>query len=252
LRQRSALPDEVLAEALARLAHAAWSEGDLDAATAFACESIDRFRRLGDSAMAAWASRTYLLTLSARGAYADALELAEESLGNFRDLDNQQLIADTLNIIGVMLLQVGDFDRAREALRQAIAAAESIGDYTGDILHSLGDLELEQRNLDDAEALYARARDTASPKDPYDIAATLAGLACVAALRGETEGAGAYWGHFERIEETTDRLHREARQRYERILEPLMTEAAFRRGYDAGRAAEASIARSPGAVPGIE
>jgi predicted ATPase/DNA-binding SARP family transcriptional activator len=243
LRQRSALPDEVLAEALAHLGYNIWHEGDLEAAAALLHESIELFRALGDRTMAAWATYKYALTLFAAGAYADALELAERVLADFRDVDNKGGVAGTLSFIGGILLQLGEFDGAREMLRQAIVAAESIGDYTVDMLHSLADLELEQRNLGEAEMLYLRAHDIAREfKDRVDVAYCLAGLACVAALRGHVELAGKRWGHVERIEDGADfRLHRAERERYERIVEAVANDAAFRRGYEAGRAAATEV-----------
>jgi len=250
LRQRSALPDEVLGEALAHLGNSRWHEGDLEAAAALLHESIERFRQLGNRLMAAWATNLYARTVFARGAYADALALYEQTLADFRDLDNQGLVVGTLNAIGCTLVELGDFDRARDTLHQAIAAAESYGGYNVLFMqHSLADLELEQRNLEEAETLYARARDTAREiKHLFFVACCLAGLACVAALRGDTEAAGEHWGRVEWIEdETGDRIRRWDRERYERILEPIANEAAFRRGYEAGRAA----ATAPTALPAV-
>jgi hypothetical protein len=92
-------------------------------------------------------------------------------------------------------------------------------------------------------ALATRARDASRElKFPFWIAYCLAGLACVAALRGDAVGAGENWGRVERIEdETGDRLHGWERERYERILEPLSNDAAFRRGYEAGRVTGAPL-----------
>jgi hypothetical protein len=62
---------------------------------------------------------------------------------------------------------------------------------------------------------------------------------------------GEHWGRVEGIEAEDDRrMLREERERYERILKPLINEAAFRRGYEAGRAAETTSAalKSPLAV----
>jgi tetratricopeptide (TPR) repeat protein len=246
LRQRSALPDGVLAQALGDLGNERRHEGDLEAAAALLHESTELFRRLGNRRGMGWAATGYAHTLAARGAYADALALYERTLAEFSD--DQGMVAGTLNFIGHTLLQLGDFDRARETLLQAMAAAESSGDLTGHMLQSLGDLELEQRNLDDAETLYARARDIAREfKAWLDVAYCLAGLACVAALRGDTEGAGQSWGRVKRIEdETGDHLQGWDRERYERILEPLTNETAFLRGYEDGQAAP--IDSSPSAV----
>ena len=235
LRQRSALPDEVLAEALGNLGYSRCRSGDLDAAVALLHESIEISRLLGNRSMAAWATSKYALALFARGEYTVALELAELALADFRDLDNQEAVADTLNFTGSVLFRLGDLDRAREAFDHALATAEATGDYAADVLHSLADLELQQRDLGKAEAHYVRARDIAREfKDWFDVACCLAGLACVAALRGDAEAAGEHWGRVERIDAP---LFAWDRDRYEHILEPLRKDPAFRSGYDAGRAA---------------
>jgi hypothetical protein len=111
-------------------------------------------------------------------------------------------------------------------------------------LQTLADLELEQRNLDDAETLYLRARDISRElKNRFAVSYCLSGLACVAALRGDPELAGDYWGRVERIEdETGDHIVRWHRERYERILGPLTDDPAFRRGYEAGQMSETAAA----------
>jgi predicted ATPase len=237
LQERPALPDEVLAEALTRLGDDRLHGHDLEAAAAFRRESIDLFRRLGDRMMAAWATNGYAGTLRSQGAYTDALALHEQALADFRDLDNPAMVAFTLYGIGNTLMRLGDFDRARETLRQAIATAESYGGDVAFMLHSLAELELEQRNLDDAEALYLRAHDSARDiKDLFVVVYCLAGLACIAALREDTEDAGERWGGVERTEhEIGERIPRRDRHTYEHILGPLQGGAEFRRGYEAGR-----------------
>ena len=180
----------------------------------------------------------YAQTLAARGAYVDALPLFEQALIDFRDFDRKAMVADTLNSMGWALLQLGDVDRARETLHEAIAIGESYGSSNIVQWTSLADLELAQRNLNEAEILYVRARDAAREiKYPFFESGCLAGLACVAALRGNAARAGELWGRVERIEDDTgERLHPWDRETYERILEPLRDDTAFRRGYDAGRA----------------
>jgi predicted ATPase/DNA-binding SARP family transcriptional activator len=237
-------PGQILARVCLRLGTEEWHEGNLDTAAELLGESIAAFRRLGDRLSAAWATCVYAHTVWAHGAYGDALVLYEQALTDFGDLGDDALVAETEHFIGNTLLQLGEVDRAREMLQQAIEAAGSNREHLMFMQHSLADLELEQRNLDAAAALYVRAHETAREfKDRFITAACLGGLACIAALRGETEVAGERWGRVKRIENDTDQLIRgEDRKRYGRILEPLTNDAAFRRGYEAGRVAEASIA----------
>jgi hypothetical protein len=70
------------------------------------------------------------------------------------------------------------------------------------------------------------------------VAYCYAGLACIAALRGDAELAGERWGCAERIQdEVGERFHVWDRKRYEQILESITHDPAFRGGYEAARAA---------------
>jgi tetratricopeptide (TPR) repeat protein len=240
LQERSTLPDEIVAEAFSRLGYCRWLADDLEAAAPLLRESVELFRRVGNRPRAAWATSRYAQMLMARGAYADALALFEQTLFVFRDLENQAMVAQTLHCIGETLRQLGELEHARESLREAIAIADSTGQYSVSMLHCLADVERDQGRLNDAQTLYLRARKTAVElKNRFDVAYCQAGLACVAALRGDAERAGELWGRVDRIEdETGDRLHGWDRKRYERTLEPVMNEPLFRCGYEAGRAAE--------------
>jgi hypothetical protein len=106
--------------------------------------------------------------------------------------------------------------------------------------HNLADLELELRKLDAAEAGYSdvltAAREAAIGfVDVY----CLAGLAAVAALRGQPALAREFWGRFESLEELRAESDALERDRYVQIVDTLRSDAAFRRGYEAARAAEA-------------
>ena len=239
LRQRRALPDEVVGEALGFLGFDKWQAGDLDAAAALLRESIELFRRAKDPLRAAWATNHYARTLVARRAYADALTLFEQALADFRNLENQAMVADALHSIGETLKLAGDLDRARGMLREAIATADSTHQNSAQMLHGLADVELDQRRLNEAETHYRRARNTAgSLKNMSTVANCDAGLACVAALRGDAKVAGERWGRAERVQDQIGQyLHAWDRERYERILEPIKNDPAFRRGYETERVA---------------
>ena len=238
LLQRTALPEDVLAEALADLGRYL-DDDDLETAAALFCESIGLFARLGDRPRLAWATNYYAIALTVRGAYAEALELFERTLSDFRALDNRAMVADTLQLIGDALLRMGDVERGRAILHEAIATAESARRDSGYTLGTLADLELDQRRLNDAEALTIRSLDSArKSKDMHLATYCFARFASIAALRGDAEGAGEHWAQVEMIEEQIgDRLPGWDRNRYERILEPLTNDAAFRFGYEAKRVA---------------
>jgi hypothetical protein len=65
----------------------------------------------------------------------------------------------------------------------------------------------------------------------------LAGLACVAARRGDTRTAGRLWAVAGAIGDRVGaEMHASERQRYERILNPLKDDPCFQEGQTAGRA----------------
>jgi hypothetical protein len=93
--------------------------------------------------------------------------------------------------------------------------------------HGLGDLALEQADLETASGRYAEAL-VLEAEEPRSLAYSLGGLAAVAALRGDVNRAGTLWGALERIErESAAEIGRSERERYEArlTLEVVMEEA---------------------------
>jgi hypothetical protein len=141
--------------------------------------------------------------------------------------------------MGEIYRDVGEFEPATEALEQALAIVNKRGDWdaVSRTAHGLGDLALDQREPALAASRYRQALKAAVDLgSDYGKLMCLAGLACVAALRGETHLAGRLWA-------TADQAtsHLEApmlasdRQRYERILTPLTEDQRFQEGQQAGR-----------------
>jgi tetratricopeptide (TPR) repeat protein len=246
LRQRSALPDVVIAEALESLGFAKLRVDELEEAADSFRESIEICQRLGNREIGAWAALGYAHTLFARGAHTDALALYEHALSEFQEggashtsppAAVRRSIAVTQAFAGRTLLKLGEPDRAREMLLQALSASENEL-MRSSTLHDLADLELHEGRLERAEALYACALDTfRDARRRVGEAYCLAGLACVAALRGDIELAGEHWGCAERIDEEIEGMARHVRGEYAQILEPFSAQRAFRRGYEAARAA---------------
>lgn len=244
---RDALADDVLAETLLVLGWTRLRTDEPDAAAEPLRESIALYSRLGDRSMEATATHMYAHLLSARGANAEALALRERTLVAFREAGDQEMVCRALHHIGVELRNLGKGDEARTMYEEAIALApeQSYPFVLANALTSLAYLELERRNLDNAQSLYDRALEACRAVEPqYEDTDCIAGLACVAALRGESELAGQLWCRTERIEEETSEriLHRD-RQRYEEILGPLKDDPLFRRGYESLRTRRRYIER---------
>jgi predicted ATPase len=205
-------------------------------------QALEVFRRRGHALGMAWT----LLNLAvvplefgrpeeARGMLdeADALLRSEGGGGGMRRLGHlyAQLAAET-----------GDLGLARKELRESaersLAAGEDFSAATA--LHSLGDVELIERAIDVAAAAYAEALQVAWGTGAQRVVCyALAGLAAVAAERGQLEAAALMWGFVERYEERlTFALRRRAlyAERVEAAVE------AHRDRWEAGRALETGAA----------
>jgi tetratricopeptide (TPR) repeat protein len=209
-------------------------------------ESGELYARLGNRVKAAAALAGHAFVLSSRGAHADALALLERVLAEFRDIGDQGGVARVLTSMAIELRLLGEHGRAREMLSEAIAWAElQGGELLSYALHTLAEVELDQRNLKDAGDLYLRALVLAREWNNPTVAYCLAGLASVAALGGEAKIAGDLWGRAERVEEETTPMLHSSREVYQHILEPFANGAAFERGYQEGRAADTASAAWP-------
>jgi predicted ATPase len=173
------------------------------------------------------------------GRVEDAEARFEQSLALFTDLDVERGIAGAQHGLGVVHLDSGRPELARSLL---VAAAENDRERGALVplaysIHSLGDLELDVGNLPDAADRYREAltlsRDLALEK--RFVGYCLAGLAAVAADRGDAERAGRLWGVFERIGEETEAAYAPAEQaRYERHIN-MVTGPEFDAGVRIGR-----------------
>jgi tetratricopeptide (TPR) repeat protein len=252
LANRSSLTDAVLADVLSSVGWARLVANDPVGAAEPLRESIELFNRLGDEVDSGSATMGYAWVLSARGADSDALALLEELLAGYRDIGYERAICNVLTNIGALLRKLGDHEGARARLTEAIALAEVRDDSVllSGALVNLGDVALERGELDDAAELFECALSLARQVGaPRDVAWCLAGLACVAALGGDSRRAGELWGQAEFVvAETGERHLLWEGERYESIVASVKTDDAFGSGYDAGRAAEAASFGSPAAL----
>ena len=163
-----------------------------------------------------------------------SLKWTQQALPIYERLDDQEGIARSFFFIAEGLRDSGELERSAELYKRAIdiRREHDIGSISS-ILHSLGDLHLDKRDLPTAERYYYEALALAPQEDDVRLQAyCLAGLACVAAQSADPTAAGRLWTLTERIEQQLGfrMLHAE-RGRYERtITSELRDEGAFRVG----------------------
>lgn len=85
--------------------------------------------------------------------YGAARSILSESLRLSRRIGDQQVIADSLNILGRVSLSEGMYPEATSYLEESLTIAREIGDRKGiaATLKQLGQLALQENNLDDAQ-----------------------------------------------------------------------------------------------------
>jgi predicted ATPase/DNA-binding SARP family transcriptional activator len=189
----------------AALARAAWAHnvlGDFERAETLAQRSLDEFHVLGDRVGQLRALLSLGLVAVARGELDRARERLTRSL-EFAETDgtpNDRYAA--LHNLGELEREAGNLHRAAALLEQALELALDAGNtaYASAIEHGLGDTDLAAGDTAAAERHYVRAITLAQDlggDHARSYAYCLAGLASAAALRGEHERAGRYWGASE-------------------------------------------------------
>lgn len=119
-------------------------------------------------------------------------EVYEQSLRLWRELGDQQGIADTLNNLAILATDRGDYTEARAMLEESLAHRRALGDEVGLILAiaNLGDVAVAEGALDEASDLHQqafalrRARD-----DARGVAYSELNLGLIALLRGNPAAA---------------------------------------------------------------
>jgi tetratricopeptide (TPR) repeat protein len=201
--------------------------------------SLELFRELGDRKCEAELCLGLSMVAHDQGWLQEALALANPALASFRELGDLWWTARALHVIGEVFRDSRDFQRAYATLEEALARFDDLGDQLSihKTAHDLGDLALDQGDAGRAGVLYRQAL-TAGIEigNQYGQYMCAAGLACVAALNGDVYEAGRRYGVVERSEERLRTpMHARERQRYLRILGPLMKDPRFQAGEEAGR-----------------
>ena len=113
-------------------------------------------------AIRAKAARVVVMFRRWRHDLAGALEIGLRGLADFRELENDEGMAASLDGLASVMQQLGDYPTAFEYAREAHEVAERAGDRVrvGWVLASLGNIHEACGEQDEALAFFERARDT--------------------------------------------------------------------------------------------
>jgi predicted ATPase/class 3 adenylate cyclase len=183
----------VYANALSVSAGNYFSLGDLDRAETLAERSLTQFRALRDRGGECTVLQIMGLAAGERGDHDRARELLEHALELAETSSEPTEHYRTLHGLGEVHCRIGNLERAAALLEQALQLALDAGDTyeAGTIEHGLGDTALSAGDAAAAERCYLRALSRVRDLGYHlPIAYCLAGLASVAAMRGEHKRAG--------------------------------------------------------------
>ena len=189
----------IRATGLAQAASSHYALGDYDLAAVLAQRSLDEFLVLGDPSGQSLALRWLGLAELARG----EIDRARERLERGLELAESGSTSDrraALHALGEFERDAGNVDRAAALLGEALRLALDAGvtGHAASIEHGLGDTALVSGDAAAAELHYRRALSSGRDLGLTTLVVVcLAGLASVAARRGERERAGRLWGASE-------------------------------------------------------
>jgi predicted ATPase/DNA-binding SARP family transcriptional activator len=218
-----AAPPDLCGRALYVAAELAFFSGDDERAAGFYTRALTLARERGDAPLVAWLLLKRAMTVTVRADVEAARHQIEESLQLYRGLGEHYSTAVALHYLGDVERDAGNTERAKELLVESIGLSRGHGapvGRVGAILHSLGDVFLDERAFDDATSSYLEALHIAQEMGSHrDSAYCLGGLASAAAGAGAADTAARLWGAVESIESTIGvRMLSSERGRYERAL----------------------------------
>jgi predicted ATPase len=205
-------------------------------------QSLVLFRELRDAAGEASVLILLGMQFANQGSLTRGIELYEAALAVARGAGDRPNIARALNFLGGCFLLAGELNRSRTTLEEALAIHTELDNHA-DIaadLDSLGVAALAEGDPERAAGHYQAILDVSRGyRSERDDVYSVAGMACVEALRGDLHSAGRLWAVVEGAENRLG-IHMVAAERglLERIVTPLEDDQAFRAGYATGREVE--------------
>jgi predicted ATPase len=204
LENAEPVDEEVRARALMVASMVAGVRSNFEQAASWGEESLTHFRATGSELGIAWGLTTMAVLPLERGHPESAGPMLEEALALHRKLGNPGGVRRVLHLQGQQAAAVGDIERGRRLLRESADLSKQEGDAfsAASIFHSLGDLELDAGEIVEADRAYREALEVAwdSGADRL-VCYGLAGLAAVAAERGDAKRAALLWGFAEAYEQ---------------------------------------------------
>jgi predicted ATPase len=105
------------------LGFSAWCTGELALAERYIQEALAIYTALGRQLSVGMCMAELALVLSSRGQGEQAIALARQAVVITRDINGQMMLTLSLNYLGAVLIAAGDFEEARQTLREAIQRA---------------------------------------------------------------------------------------------------------------------------------
>jgi predicted ATPase len=195
--------DTVRAKALMSASTVAGVRSDFEVAASRGEEALAYFRAIGSDDGIAWSLTNLAIMPMELGRPEDAAPMLEEAEALHRRAGRAGAIRRVLHLRGQQLAAVGDVEGGRQLLRESAELSRAEGDVFSEIstTHSVGDLELEAGEIDDAQTAYeVGLRKAWEAGADRLVCYCLAGLAAVAAEGGDAERAARLWGFAEAYE----------------------------------------------------
>jgi tetratricopeptide (TPR) repeat protein len=128
LTKSESLPPYPRARALSAAGWIAFARGDYARAEALFEQSLPLYREVGDKPGIAMALENPGHMATLRGEYGRAREMLEESLALYRELGDDWNVALGLNFLGWIPLRQGDHERAARLFEEGLRVARRVGD----------------------------------------------------------------------------------------------------------------------------
>lgn len=160
---------EIRAEALRVKGLATYRLGKVETAVTALNASLRLYQRRDEARNVAMVRMELGLVYRAAGDYVAAREYYEQSLQDWREMDNVAWQANVLNNLGVLYHYRGDYCDAVRTLEEGLACARQSGDVREEayILCSLGDIFMEVDAGGAALDVYRMARDVMPASDQF-------------------------------------------------------------------------------------
>jgi predicted ATPase len=128
---RQDVPLALRQKALRVASNLAERQKDLDAARAFAEESVELAQRIGDRDAIGAASLTLGIVEGDAGDFESSERLHREALNAFSEVGNEREVRTTLGMLGFLYISRGDYASARRVCEQALSMSRLANDKRG-------------------------------------------------------------------------------------------------------------------------